>query len=189
MKTASLPIRYTITSAGSSGSMKQICSTVISEGGYVNTSQTMSVSNDLTGINLSQLEYRPLISIRLKDTNLDAIVVPDSFDLYGLQQAAYKWRLILNPVLTNDSWVSAGINSNVEYDISANSAFGGTVLGEGIFVGSNKGGAISIRKDVADFTLQLGRSLNGESDIICLAALATTNNDDAVGVITWQEHN
>lgn len=189
MKTAILPIRYRIVSSGDTGTFKQICSTVISEGGYVNTSQTKAIGNDLAGINLSQLSYRPLVSLRLKSTNLDAIVVPDSFDVYGLQQTAYKWRVVLNPVLGNDSWTDVSPTSSTQYDVSANSMTGGTVLAEGIFVGTNKGGSISIKKDLSDFTLQLGRTLGGVSDIICLAAIATTNNDDAVGTIVWQEHN
>jgi hypothetical protein len=40
-----------------------------------------------------------------------------------------------------------------------------------------------------DFSQQLGRTIAGVSDIWCLAALATTNNDDAVGIVNWQEHN
>lgn len=189
MKTATLPIRYRIVSNGDSGTMKQICSTVISEGGYVNTSQTRSIGNSLTGVNLSELSYRPLVSLRLKNTHLDGIAVPDSFDVYGLQQSAYKWQIILNPALTNETWTSAGTSSCIEYDISANGLTGGTVLAEGIFVGSNKGGTISIKKELADFTLQLGRTIDGVSDILCLAAIATTNNDDAIGSIIWQEHN
>lgn len=189
MKTAILPIRCSIVSNGDAGTFKQVCSTVISEGGYVNTSQTRAAGNSLAGVNLSQIDYRPLVSIRLKSTRLDAVVVPDTFDIYGLQQTAYKWRVILNPVLTNESWVSAGATSSVEYDVSANGITGGLVLAEGIFVGSNKGGTISIKKELSDFTLQLGRTIGGVSDVICLAAIATTNNDDAIGNIIWQEHN
>jgi len=40
-----------------------------------------------------------------------------------------------------------------------------------------------------DFSQQLGRTIAGVSDIFCLAAIATTNNDDAVGSLTWQEHS
>jgi len=189
MKTAILPIRYRIASTGSSGTMKQICSTVISEGCYVNTSQTSSIGNSLAGANLTTVDYRPLVAIRLKSTHLDAVAIPDLFDVYGLQQSAFKWRVVLNPTLPNSSWVSAGASSCIEYDISANSISGGTVIAEGIFVGSNKGGSISFKKDLTDFTLQLGRTIDGVSDIICLAAIATVNNDDAVGIITWQEHS
>lgn len=188
MTTASLPVRYELTSTGASGSMKAICSTVMSEGGYANRSISRAVGTSLSGKNLSQVDYRPLVCIRLKSTNLDSIVVPNKFDVYGLQQSAFAYRIVLNPTLTGESWTTAGADSSVEYDISASGLTGGTVIDQGIFVGSNKGGSATVSSAEVDFSQQLGRTIGGVSDIWCLAALATTNNDDAVGTITWQEH-
>jgi hypothetical protein len=188
MTTASLPVRYELTSTGAAGTMRAICSTVISEGGYSNRSQSRAIGTSLTGKNLSQAAYRPLVCIRLKSANIDSIVVPTKFDLYGLQQAAFSYRVILNPTLTDASWTSAGSNSSVEYDLSATALTGGTVIDEGIFVGSNKGGTASVSGNEVDFSNQLGRTIAGVSDIWCLAAIATTNNDDAVASVTWQEH-
>ena len=188
MTTASLPVRYELTSTGPAGAMRAICSTVLSEGGYVNRSITHSVGTSLTGKDLSNSVYRPLVCIRLKSANIDSVVVPSKFDLYGLQQAAFAYRIIVNPTLTSASWTSSGTNSSVEYDLSATALSGGTVIDEGIFVGSNKGGSASITSSDVDFSQQIGRTIAGVSDIWCLAAIATTNNDDAVGVVTWQEH-
>jgi hypothetical protein len=188
MTTASLPVRYELTSTGAAGTMRAICSTVISEGGYSNRSQSRAVGTALTGKNLSQTEYRPLVCIRLKSANIDSIVVPTKFDLYGLQLAAFGYRVILNPTLTDASWTSAGNNSSVEYDLSATALTGGTVIDQGIFVGSNKGGTASVSSSDVDFSNQLGRTIAGVSDIWCLAAIATTNNDDAVASVSWQEH-
>lgn len=188
MTTASLPVRYELTSTGAAGTMRAICSTVISEGGYSNRSQSRAVGTSLTGKNLSQAAYLPLVCIRLKSANIDSIVVPTKFDLYGLQQAAFSYRVILNPTLTGANWTSAGTNSSVEYDLSATALTGGTVIDEGIFVGSNKGGTASVSGNEVDFSNQLGRTIAGVSDIWCLAAIATTNNDDAVASVSWQEH-
>jgi hypothetical protein len=188
MTTASLPVRYELSSTGAAGTMRAICSTVISEGGYSNRSQSRAVGTSLTGKNLSQAVYRPLVCIRLKSANIDSIVVPTKFDLYGLQLAAFGYRVILNPTLTDASWTSAGSNSSVEYDLSATALTGGTVIDQGIFVGSNKGGTASVTGNEVDFSNQLGRTIAGVSDIWCLAAIATTNNDDAVASVTWQEH-
>jgi hypothetical protein len=188
MTTASLPVRYELTSTGATGTMRAICSTVISEGGYSNRSQSRAVGTSLTGKNLSQAAYRPLICIRLKSANIDSIVVPTKFDLYGLQLAAFGYRVILNPTLTDASWTSTGDNSSVEYDLSATALTGGTVIDQGIFVGSNKGGTASVSSSDVDFSQQLGRTIAGVSDIWCLAAIATTNNDDAVASVSWQEH-
>lgn len=188
MTTASLPVRYELVSTGAAGVMRAICSTVISEGGYSNRSQSRAIGTGLAGKNLSQAAYRPLVCIRLKSANIDSIVVPTKFDLYGLQLAAFGYRVILNPTLTGANFVSAGDNSSVEYDLSATALTGGTVIDEGIFVGSNKGGTASVSGNDVDFSNQLGRTIAGVSDIWCLAAIATTNNDDAVASVTWQEH-
>lgn len=188
MTTATLPCRYEITSTGASGTMKAICTTVLSEGGYLNKSFTRSASTSLAGKSLSQTVYRPLVCIRLKSANLDSVVVPTKYDLLGLQQVAYKYALILNPTLTGAVWTSAGSNSSVEYDITATALTGGTIIDTGIFVGGNKGGTASISSNQVDFSQQIGRFLDGTSDVYVLAAIATTNNDTAVGSLTWQEH-
>ncbi len=188
MTTASLPVRYELTSTGATGTMRAICSTVISEGGYSNRSQSRAIGTSLTGKNLTTTVYRPLVCIRLKSANIDSIVVPTKFDLYGLQLAAFSYRVILNPTLTDANWTSAGDNSSVEYDLSATALTGGTVIDQGIFVGSNKGGTASVSSSDVDFSNQLGRTIAGVSDIWCLAAIATTNNDDAVASVSWQEH-
>jgi hypothetical protein len=188
MTTASLPVRYELASTGPAATMRVICSTVISEGGYANRSQSRAIGTALTGKNLSNTAYRPLVCLRMKSANIDSIVVPTAFDVFGLQQAAFVYRVILNPTLTNDDWISAGSDSSVEYDISATALSGGTVVSQGIFVGSNKGGAAQVSNNEVDFSQQLGRTIDGVSDIWCLAAIATTNNDDAVGVVNWQEH-
>lgn len=188
MTTATLPIRYELTSTGAAGSMRAICSTVISEGGYVNRSASKAIGTPLTGKNLSETVYRPLVCLRLKSTNLDSVVIPTKFDLYGLQQAAFVYRVILNPTLTDASWTSAGDNSSVQYELSATALSGGTVIDQGIFVGANKGGTASVNSTDVDFSQQLGRTIAGVSDIWCLAAIATTNNDDAVASVSWQEH-
>jgi hypothetical protein len=189
MTSATLPLRYELISTGPAAAMRAICSTVISEGGYANRSQSRAIGTALTGKDLSNTAYRPLVCLRMKSTALDSIVVPTAFDVYGLQQAAFVYRIILNPTLTNADWTSAGTDSTVEYDISATALSGGKVITQGIFVGSNKGGSAQVSNNEVDFSQQLGRTIAGVSDIWCLAAIATTNNDDAVGVVNWQEHN
>jgi hypothetical protein len=192
MKTATLPIRYEITNTGvtsEASTMKQICSTVISEGGFENRSLGRSVSNALSGKNVSASNYTPLVSIRLKSTHLDAVVVPSIFETFGLTNAAYKWAIIINPTLSGENFTSSVAESSVEHDIDATSLSGGAVVSEGVFVGTNKGGNTLLGLNEVNFSLQIGRSLAGISDIITLAARATTNNDKATGFLSWQEHN
>lgn len=193
MRTATLPVRYEITNTGaSSGAMlKQICSTVISEGGYSPLSLTRSASTTLTGKNLSDVSFTPLISLRLKPNRTDAVVIPTRAELYGLQQAAYKYALVRNPTLTSASWVDLDSSSSVQYDVSATGYTNGTVVAEGFFVGDTKGGTEAVDLSSFNSTLQLVRGIietDSAGEVFSLVAIATTNNDDAVGSITWQEH-
>jgi hypothetical protein len=194
MTTATLPCRYEITNTddtGSSSTLKQICSSVMSEGGYNNTSISRSVSTAITGKNISDTADTPLISIRLRSGRTDGVVVPSMADLYGLQQAAFQYKVYTNVTsLTSASFVSAGTDSNVEYDLSATALSGGKKIMEGVFVGDNKGGASHIDFSSLNHQLQLTRSLGASTgDIFTVAIRATTNNDDAVGALNWQEHS
>ena len=193
MTTATLPIRYEITNTddtGSSSTLKQICSSVMSEGGFAPTSISRSVSTALTGKNISDTADTPLISIRLRSGRTDGVVVPKFADFYGLQGAAFSYRIYRNNTLTSASWVTASSDSNVEYDLSATALTGGQKIMEGVFVGDNKGGASKIDFAGFDNQLQLTRSLgNSTGDIFTIAIRATTNNDEAVGSLNWQEHS
>lgn len=193
MKSAVLPIRYEITNTGitdSTSSMKQICSTVISEGGYniEGRFRTASTSSFITGKNISNSTFTPVVSIRMKSSRLDSIVIPVKFDVFGIQSNAFQYGLIYNPSLDAGtvSWQDAGSDSSVEYDLSAVSLSGGDIIETGVFVGGQKGGGGSLVTSEG-FVNQLGRTLTGVSDIFTLAVKATTNNDDAAGSISWKE--
>jgi hypothetical protein len=191
MTTATLPIRYEITSTGPSATMKQICSTVMSEGGYANQSQSASASTALSGIGLSQTSFRPLVSIRLKSGYTDAVAIPQNFSVYGLQTVAFNWRLYWDPNVTNGSWTSHSVTDSVEYNVTANNNISsGTVIAEGIIAGgvANGGSVANPSLNTSNFSYQLGRTIAGVSDVFTLACLATTNNDNAVGSMTWEVH-
>lgn len=192
MRSAILPLRYEIFNKGvtsSNTAMRQICSTVISEGGYSQINQTRSASNPLIGKNLTNGINNPMVSIRLKTNRLNAVAVPVSVDLYGLQATAFKYRIYENVTsLTGASWATTDASSAVEYDISATSMTGGTLLKEGIFKGLEVAKEISLR-DELNGIIQLTRKINASNgDIFTVAVEPTTNNDDAIVALSWQEH-
>ena len=82
MQTAILPVRYEIealAALGAGKTMKQICSSVISEGGYDQKSALTWARRTtvLTGVTTTLV---PIVSIRLKSTNLCAVVIPSIFN-------------------------------------------------------------------------------------------------------------
>lgn len=193
MTTATLPIRYEIANTAgtaSASSLKQICSTVISEGGHASTSRSRSVSNPLTGTSLSQVNLTPIISMRLKSDRLDGVVFPSRTELYGLQSNAYKWSMVVDGTLSNNTsliWIDAGADSNVEYNLNATTISGGTVIDQGIFVGGTIAGPISAAPVGQSQDVQLGRRLDGTCEIFTVAAVATSNNNTAVCSLVWEE--
>lgn len=192
MRSAILPLRYEIFNKGVTTSntiMRQICSTVISEGGYTQINQTRSASNPLIGKNLTNGINNPMVSLRLKTNRLNAVVIPVILDMYGLQATAYKYRIYENVTsLTNASWTTTDASSAVEYDISATAMSGGTLVREGIFKGLEVAKEVLLR-DELNGSIQLTRKINASNgDIFTIAIEPTTNNDDAIVALSWQEH-
>jgi hypothetical protein len=192
MRSAILPLRYEIFNIGNTTSnttFRQICSTAISEGGYTQINQSRSVSNPLTGKNLTAGINNPMISIRLKNGRTNAVVIPVGIDMYGLQATAFKYRIYEKVTsLTGASWATTDISSSVEYDISSTEMTGGTLLKEGIFKGLEVAKEIDLLS-ILGTSIQLTRKINATTgDIFTVAIEPTTNNDDAIVALSWQEH-
>ena len=197
MTTAILPIRYEIENTGTSASaskMKQICSTVISEGGYTLEGKSRSVSIPITTpIDLPTAgTFTPVMSLRLKDSFKDAIAVLKDVEFFGVtNNTSYRYKIIVGGTLTGASWASAGTDSPIEYDITANTVSGGRDAQVGyVNVSAGAGGAaVNLTRDVL-FTYQFERDSFAASNngiIITLAGTGATNGNDAVGSMTWEE--
>jgi len=186
MTTAILPVRYEITNtAGTTGAsmMRQICSTVISEGGYNAFTYSETAGRGTSVLRLVNAgTYYPLVSIRLASTRLDAIVLPRQVDVLSPTVNYYRWKLVSNPTLTGATFAGTSTSGTVEYDTAATAISGGTELQAG-YVSSRELSELG-----ADaFAFQLGRTLAGVSDIVTLALAATSNNADVLAQIGWQE--
>ena len=194
--TASLPLRYEMTNTAATASastLKQVCSTVISEGGYELRGRQQAVANVVTSpttLTTAGTSY-PVISIRLKSTRLDGIVILTAVSMLGItNNANYKWEVVASGTTTGGTWVSAGTNSCVEYNRTGTSfSMGsGNVLASGFFQGSNQGStSIDILKE-ALFKFQLERnsftSTPYELTLICTSA---SNGDQVLASLDWEE--
>lgn len=194
MTTACLPIRYEIRNNGitsNNSTLKQICSTVISEGGYSLSGKQLSVSGLITAPKdiPTAGTFTPIISIRLKSTRLDAIVIPNFVEFIGLtNNASYRYKIIVGGTLTGANWVSAGTNSSVEYDLTATAITGGDDVKIGFLNVSSGAGASVIGFQDGLFKFQLERnSFTNTPTIFTLAATGSTNGNDATGAVDWEE--
>lgn len=192
--TASLPIRYEIKNVGavSGGStLKQICSSVISEGGYELRGAQLSIGTPITTPkNLATAgTYYPVISLQLKATNLDAIVILTALSILGVNSnpCNIAWRVIKGGTLTSPSWNDV-TDSSVQYDLSATGISGGKVVASGYIGITNQASqTIDILKE-ALFKFQLERNgLTSTPESITLAMSASTDTVDALASVDWEE--
>lgn len=194
MSTASLPLRLEITNTGAtsgSSTLKQICSTVLSEGGYELRGSQQSIGTPVASPKDMPTAgtFVPITSIRLKSTRLDAIVVPSSIDVLGSgNNTRIKYKVVIGGTLTGASWVSGGTNSSVEYDLSATAITGGTdVLSGYIAVTNQATQPIIINRDQL-FKYQLKRnSFTSEATIFSVCCTGAANGDDALATVDWEE--
>jgi len=167
MKTAILPVRYEITATDtldSAATLRQICSTVISEGGYTQIRRELDAqrTTTLTGISTTIL---PLVSIRLNSSSLDAVVIPQQVKVFPLTAQDYEVLLIRNATLTGASYDTSTF-VNVDFDISATAMSGGDIMQVDYITNTvQSAGGISEATGY-NFANQLGRTIAGVSDVL-----------------------
>jgi hypothetical protein len=183
MTTAILPVRYSITSttAAVAASMKAICCSVISDGGYEATSiEHVARRINATSGSTITTSFYPIVSIRLASTALGAVVIPSSFNFLPTTADNYEIALIKNATLTGPSWTAVPSDANVENDITATAMTGGIIASSSFTTGKSGPNPLS-RDGSYNWDLQLGASLAGVSDIYTLAARVVTTGGAGSG--------
>ena len=195
--TASLPLRYEIANTGvttSSSTLKQVCSTVISEGGYELRGLQQAVETPITApVNLPSPAgtFYPVISIRLKSSpnRLDAIAILTALSLMGTGNGPlFNWQLRASATTSGGTWVSSGVDGAVEYKIDGGTVSGGRVLASGFFSSNNQTQAsVDILKE-ALFKFQLERNgLTGTPYELTLVCATDTAGADVFASLDWEE--
>jgi hypothetical protein len=192
--TASLPLRYEITNkaaTGISSTLKQVCSTVISEGGYELRGAQYSIGTSITApksLSTAGTLY-PVASIKLKSNRLDAIVILTALSIMGVDTGIYKWHVIVDGTTSGGgAWQTLNSDSAVEYKLDGTSITGGRSMAEGYFTSNNQGATtIDVLKE-ALFKFQLERNgLTGTPHELCLAVTASTDTEVVHGSLDWEE--
>ena len=101
---------------------------------------------------------------------------------------AYNWQIRASGTTTGGTWVSAGVDSAVDYNITGTSFAGGRILGSGFFSASNQGTTqIDILKE-ALFKFQLERNgLTLTPFEISLVVASNGNSDTVVASMDGEE--
>jgi hypothetical protein len=185
MTTATLNPRYEIykTGAGTGGTMKQICSTVISEGGFAPSTSIAYVSN---GTNVTRVSaantVTSLCSIRLNPAYPDAVVLPAQLDLLLIDVRYGQYVLVENATIANASFANV-TGSVVQSAIHTDTITDGNVLFAGL---TSSRDAVVIGEDIKK-RLQLWRYANGTPSTLTLAVSYTQTNTDLLYKLGWEE--
>lgn len=187
MTTAVLPVRYEITNTAataSASSLKQICSSVVSEGGFEQTSISHVARRTTAFTNIDTAAFYPIVSIRLASTALGAVVLPNRVQFLPLTSQNYEVVLMKNPTLTGASWTAAPSDSNVEYDVTATAiSANGTTVQTDYVTSTGSGGTINTSSTLTyNWDTQLGASLASVSDIYTLAVRTVDGATKGSGV-------
>lgn len=194
MKTACLPVRAEIENTGatqSNSSMREICTTVISEGGYQLTGRGRAVGHDLNAAYDLALANRfyPVLSIRLKSDRLDSIVVPKNFSIAFTQAANYEYKIVVGGVTAGGSWISAGNDATFEYNRTG-ATFDWTTGAnvEMSFVAASNQTSVSPALDPLPFFYQLERnSFTANAVEFSILVRGSGTNDDIYASIQVDE--
>lgn len=188
MTTAILPIRYEITNTGAtdgSRTMRQICSTVISEGGYEKKVKLqvarMTAFNTNVGTTLV-----PLLSLRLDPNRLNSVVIPDGYRVLPTASASttFEIQLVKNATLTGPSWAQTTSN-NVEFDTTATAITGGTIVDSAYVRESTLTSSSVSNSEDYNFDLQFGSTIAGVSDTYTIAARTLSGTHSAVATFSF----
>jgi hypothetical protein len=204
-----LPVRCEIKNTGTTagGSLNQICSTVISEGGYNEAGIDWSVVGDARTTATPSATELPLIALRLKNTfntypNRISVRL-DTLSLYA-ETNSIVFKIIKLPnqgYLSNSSgslvWTSANDGSGCEYCVNANtydSANGDILLSGFVPSGSsqnslspvNTGGISEAKKNIIT---QNYDSSNSEVYVVVVRTITTAGNQVAsvAAALQWRE--
>lgn len=191
MTTAVLPLRVElINTTSTTPFIKQICNSVVSEGGYqpksiqYNQLSTSILNADLKTVTTAGILYNA-VSLRLNSSYLDGIIIPNEIDVLGESNKTYQYFLIKNPTLSNNpTWTQHPDCLTADYSVSVSSVTGGIIVKTGYFTSSS--GASSVGS-LGDLNFQLGRTQAGVSDVYTLAVTATANSSKFTGNLGWYQ--
>jgi hypothetical protein len=203
MQSPNLPVRCEIrNTTTATGSMEQICSTVMSEGGYAESGFVFSHTNE-SFRSLTSGSSLPVLAIRIKNT----------FDTSGLPTRAFvrvqaasvfselktiRWTLTKLPsksyLTTGSAWRSADSSSAVEYNTSATAWTDGKVMLSGYVAaaGQNLNQATPGLQNASgvntklNFIAQNYDSTDSEIYVVTAKNL-TADTTNVGGTITWNE--
>lgn len=131
MPTANLPCRYEVEYVSGADSLKQTCTTVISEGGYVNKGIVRYQDLGATSV-LVDTTQSPILSIRLKNTFCGAQIIPEKCSIMQNSNSnTLRYMVVARHPLSGATWNDISADSPVEYSTNGTYSGGGIIIDGG----------------------------------------------------------
>ena len=188
-RTPFLPIRLEIENFGGAAGthhLYQGSNSVLVEGRLVKQGIPENILTPLTGITLdTALTFYPVVSVRMKPTNLEAVIILTNFVANTLDNTDIYYKVLRNATL-NGTWVDMpDANAFTQYNYTSTGAVTDGSQFDSGFVTSGA----AVRIDLSNQAdLQLGRgSMGTVSDTITIAIAAKAANKKAVASLSWIE--
>lgn len=200
-----LPICYSIHSnsnaVNQANNFTQICSTVISEGGYSPLGRPFSISSGTTPTSIQGGQEEPILFLRGNITNsnyknqniiptLTSMICSSTNDLI-----LYKLVFFLSGTYigTQPTWIDVDASYSVaQYSGNLSTGYSSTngiLIDQGYFYGRGTNTFSQLGDVFASQILQLTSDINNNSDILVLTAtfVSTSGSSNVFGTIQWQE--
>jgi hypothetical protein len=197
MRTPNLPVRYEIRGNNASQtdtvSMRQICSTVISEGGFNPIGYPFTISNNTTGISVTTSET-PLL-VLLGNTTYNYYhenIIPTSFNIFTSDSSIvlYRLRLYLAPDSpgTLETLINVNSNSRSAYTttITSFTPSNSIIVDQGYASGKNLVQLGNLTDVFSNFT-QITSNINNVSDIFVLTAQTVSGSTTVYSSLNFTE--
>ena len=200
MLTPNLPIRYELNNNDVSGSayLTQICSSVISEGGYNPIGRPFSISTD-SPITISDTET-PILALR---GNMSAAsgtsnkynhqnIIPSIISVFGPSKPDFffRVRLFLAPNTINGaSWVNVGNNSIAQYSDGSGISFTDyNIIVNSGYINGNSQVVLQTLENIFSNLIQITTNIeNNISDVLLITTQSLSGSTDIYATINWNE--
>ena len=202
-----LPICYSIhnttVGGGSSNNFKQICSTVISEGGYAPLGRSFSISTGSpTPVQIAHNTEEPILFLRgnvaANSNYYHQNIIPTGLSMICSSTndlVLYKLEYFLAGTYTGTQPTWTNVNNNysvAQYATNLASGYNNTnaiTLDQGYFYGRGTNTFSSLGDVFTSQVLQLTSNITNDSDILVLTAtfVAVAGNTNVLGTLSWQE--
>jgi hypothetical protein len=189
MSTPNLPLRYEVSSTGSTVEMQQICCVVLSNGGQDENGVIRVESTEGTSLSASaQGVIFGVIGIRLKSTHLDMTAYPLAASLISSGNGEFEWMVVLNPTVAGSPTFAdfSEVGSAIQTAIGATA----NTVTQDSWSNRMAGGFASSQNGTSDpiqTAINLGSTIAGVADEIWLCVRPLTNNQNVNATLSWRE--